>query len=64
MIVDTETFKKRYDVCKKCDNFTGFRCKLCGCVVQVMARLKTGKCKDDRWRNINSNTDTSTTRVP
>jgi len=52
-LVDEETYNKRFEVCKGCEKFEyGSTCALCGCVMQVRARLKDGKCpypKKKKW---------------
>lgn len=49
-LVDDETYKKRFAVCENCSNFLyGSTCNVCGCVMQVRARLKDGKCPKKRW---------------
>lgn len=52
-LVDDEEYKRRFNICKMCDRFEyGSTCMVCGCVMQVRARLKDGKCpypKNGKW---------------
>ena len=52
LVSDTE-YEKRIGICMDCDKFEyGSTCMLCGCVMQVRARLKDGKCpypKQKKW---------------
>ena len=52
-LVDEETFNKRFAVCTECEKFEyGSTCTLCGCVMQVRARLESGGCpypKNKKW---------------
>lgn len=52
-LVDEEVFNKRFKICRECDKFEyGSTCMLCGCVMQVRARLKNTSCpypKNKKW---------------
>ena len=52
-LVDDEEYKRRFNICKDCDRFEyGSTCMVCGCVMQVRARLSDGKCpypKNRKW---------------
>ncbi len=52
-LADDELFNKRFAICMECEKFEyGSTCSLCGCVMQVRARLKDGKCpypKNKKW---------------
>jgi hypothetical protein len=42
---------ERLAICASCEHFdaTLHRCKLCGCFMQVKARIPQSKCPDRRW---------------
>lgn len=52
-LVDDETYNSRMEKCLECEKLEyGSTCMLCGCVMQVRARLKEGKCpypKSKKW---------------
>lgn len=52
-LVSDAEYEKRIGICMDCDKFEyGSTCMLCGCVMQVRARLKDGKCpypKQKKW---------------
>lgn len=49
-LVDTDKYTIRFNVCSECDNFMyGSTCSVCGCVMQVRARLSDGKCPKKKW---------------
>ena len=52
-LVSEEEYARRFKICKKCEKLEdGATCMLCGCVMQVRARLSDGKCpypKGGRW---------------
>lgn len=44
-LVGGDEFEKRMAVCRKCEKFEyGSTCTMCGCVMQVRARLADGRC--------------------
>lgn len=44
------TFLDRIEICKECDYFTPQeRCILCGCFMNIKARLKRRKCPEGKW---------------
>lgn len=44
-LVDEEVYEKRIAVCRACEKLAyGNTCMLCGCVMQVRARLADGAC--------------------
>lgn len=44
-LVDDETYNFRINKCFECEKFEyGSTCMLCGCVMQVRARLMDGRC--------------------
>ncbi len=49
-LADKTTYDSRFLCCKSCDNFMyGSTCAVCGCVMQVRARLADGKCPQKKW---------------
>lgn len=52
-LVDNDIYEKRIAICQDCEKFEyGSTCTLCGCVMQVRARLFEGKCpypKRKKW---------------
>ena len=49
-LVDEESYLKRYSICKSCDKLEyGSTCMMCGCIMQVRARLSDGKCPKKLW---------------
>ncbi len=51
MFVNKQTFEKRYDVCKVCENFLNItkQCNKCFCFMPIKARAKTGTCPEGKW---------------
>lgn len=47
--VSSEKINERLEICQKCPNFKGGRCKLCGCNMRFKARLRSSKCPVGRW---------------
>ena len=52
-LVCEEEYARRFVICEQCEKLEdGATCMLCGCVMQVRARLADGKCpypKGGRW---------------
>ncbi len=49
-LADENLFLKRFDVCSLCDKLMyGSTCAVCGCVMQVRARLSDGRCPEKKW---------------
>ncbi|MCH5209928.1 MAG: hypothetical protein J1F01_03085 [Oscillospiraceae bacterium] len=49
-LVNDETYSNRFNKCTECENFMyGSTCAVCGCVMQVRARLTDGKCPRKKW---------------
>ena len=49
-LVDTDTYSERFNVCSECESLMySSTCALCGCVMQVRARLADGKCPKKKW---------------
>ena len=51
-IVEKEIAQKRYNECKKCDEFDllTFRCKMCGCFMKLKAKLLNASCPLNKWQ--------------
>lgn len=49
--VDSETYEKRLQICKECDNLLKGMCRICGCFVELRACMKKNSCPnvDKRW---------------
>ncbi|OWK46746.1 DUF6171 family protein [Fimbriiglobus ruber] len=47
--VSAETLRVRLQTCESCEQFTGARCRLCGCFTTVKARLPHEKCPIGKW---------------
>ena len=41
----------RLNICSTCEHFQAgaCRCRLCGCFMQLKARIPQAKCPDGRW---------------
>lgn len=49
-LVNSDTYTTRFGVCSECSYFMyGSTCSICGCVMQVRARLSDGKCPKKKW---------------
>ncbi len=49
-LASEEEFKNRFAVCAECEKLEyGSTCMLCGCIMQVRARLADGKCPAKKW---------------
>lgn len=49
-LADKDTYTARFNICQDCGNFMyGSTCSVCGCVMQVRARLADGKCPKKKW---------------
>ena len=52
-LVAEDEFERRFGICQNCEKLEyGTTCMLCGCVMQVRARLADGKCpypKNRKW---------------
>lgn len=51
--VEDKEYKKRLDICNECPQFDSLltRCKVCGCFLQIKARLNKAKCPQNKWIN-------------
>lgn len=49
-LADNSVYLARFAVCSECDKLMyGSTCGVCGCVMQVRARLADGKCPQKKW---------------
>jgi ribosomal protein S26 len=49
-LVDEAVYASRIEICGECDKLEyGSTCMSCGCVMQVRARLRDGKCPLKKW---------------
>lgn len=52
-LVDSDEYERRMKICTACEKFEyGSTCTICGCVMQVRARLSDGRCPfvgGSRW---------------
>ena len=49
-LVSSEVYAERFGVCGECESFLyGSTCSVCGCVMQVRARLADGRCPKKKW---------------
>lgn len=57
MFSTPEEYERRLQICQKCPNYMKTlgigRCKLCGCIMAVKAKLSEMKCPDKRWEEEN-----------
>ena len=53
-IISKDEYAERLDACMKCEhvNKKSMRCGLCGCMLQMKARMKTAECPDkpSKWK--------------
>ena len=53
-IISKDDYAERLDACMGCEhvNKKSMRCGLCGCMLQMKARMKTAECPDkpSRWK--------------
>lgn len=47
--VSQETFDKRFDICKSCEDITEMVCKHCGCHMDSKCQLKLSECPIGKW---------------
>ena len=44
-LADADEYRQRLEICRSCEKFEyGSTCSLCGCVMQVRALLRDGRC--------------------
>lgn len=44
-----EEYKKRLEICNKCEFLIKGRCEKCGCWINLKARMKSVKCPINKW---------------
>lgn len=53
MIASEKEYERRLSICKKCPNYTvSFgvgRCRLCGCILAVKAKIAAMVCPEKKW---------------
>lgn len=47
--VPGEEVERRLAICKSCDHWTGRRCRVCGCLTALKARLRSQSCPRGKW---------------
>lgn len=49
-LAEENVYSSRINVCLSCEKLLyGSTCAVCGCIMQVRARLEDGKCPQKRW---------------
>lgn len=49
-LAENGVYEERFAVCSSCDKLLyGSTCGVCGCVMQVRARLSDGRCPNKKW---------------
>lgn len=48
-LADDPTVERRVSSCQKCEQFTGMRCRECGCFVHLKASLVIASCPLNKW---------------
>ncbi|MDD6483491.1 MAG: DUF6171 family protein [Clostridiales bacterium] len=49
-LAEEKVFEERFSKCRGCEKLEyGSTCMLCGCIMQVRARLFEGKCPKNKW---------------
>ncbi|WP_227793571.1 DUF6171 family protein [Paenibacillus guangzhouensis] len=43
-LVDDDTYHHRLESCKRCQEFEGRECRVCGCIMVIMAKLLNTRC--------------------
>jgi hypothetical protein len=46
---ESEKAQARLEICKTCPEWTGTRCKICGCFTKLKVRLEKEKCPLGKW---------------
>lgn len=46
---DSEMAKRRLDICRGCDKWTGSTCTMCGCFTALKVRLSAEACPIGKW---------------
>ena len=66
MFAKIDEYEKRLSICAKCPNYTKTlgigRCKICGCVMAIKAKIATMQCPEKKWgKEQESNDDEAST---
>jgi hypothetical protein len=54
MFASDELYNERREICRQCEyrdeilNITE-RCKVCGCVIPIKAKIESEKCPEGKW---------------
>ena len=48
---DENEWRRRFDVCKKCDRFFNNRCSACGCYTELKSKINAAQCPFDKWKD-------------
>jgi rubrerythrin len=46
---ESDMSRRRLEVCKTCENWTGHTCKVCGCFTALKVRLPDEACPIGKW---------------
>lgn len=51
ILIDSELYKKRLQVCKTCEHFIKIsqQCKICMCIMPLKAKIKSSTCPKGKW---------------
>ncbi|MCK4500469.1 hypothetical protein KAU11_08220, partial [Candidatus Babeliales bacterium] len=49
VVVQSDLHQARLTVCNTCEEFTGSKCKMCGCNMQLKTRLSGQSCPLSKW---------------
>lgn len=58
-IVTAEVYEQRLSTCDACPKLDGFRCGVCGCVVEEKAKWETSDCPEKRWEDAGESNNTA-----
>jgi hypothetical protein len=47
---ESDMSRRRLEVCKTCENWTGRTCKVCGCFTALKVRLPAEACPIGKWQ--------------
>jgi hypothetical protein len=47
---ESDMSRRRLEVCKTCENWTGHTCKVCGCFTALKVRLPAEACPIGKWQ--------------
>ena len=49
ILAPEEEVKRRLEICRTCEHFTGTTCRLCGCLLKFKTKLETEACPIGKW---------------